>query len=143
GSNAEENHPVAATYIKRAVKRGTTLIVIDPRRPPLARHAAHYVRFKPGTDVAFLNGLMHVILREGMEDPGFIEARTEGFAALKETVERYPPEIVEKITGGPAATTVEVARLYGRARNATPFGGMGISQHPPGTRTARFRVSLR
>src|SRR5207245_340182 len=79
GSNTSENHPVASTFIKQAVRRGTTLIVMDPRRPSLARQAHHYVRFKPGTDVALLNSLMHVVLREGLQDDAFIQARTEGF----------------------------------------------------------------
>src|SRR5712691_2380920 len=95
GSNTTENHPVAATFIKQAAKRGTTLIVIDPRRPDLARNADYYVRFKPGTDVALFNSLMHVILEEGLQDDAFIAARTEGFEALRETVEKYPPELAE------------------------------------------------
>src|SRR5207237_4790060 len=86
GSNTTENHPVAATFIKQAVKRGTTLIVMDPRRPDLARHADYYLRFKPGTDVALFNSLMHVVLEEGLQDDAFIEQRTEGFEALREPV---------------------------------------------------------
>src|SRR5262249_8016537 len=97
GSNTTENHPVAATFIKQAAKHGTTLIVMDPRRPPLADHAHTYVRFKPGTDVALLNGLMHVILAEGLQDDAFIAARTEGIEGLRETVARYTPELVEQI----------------------------------------------
>jgi formate dehydrogenase major subunit len=142
GSNANENHPVAATFFKQAAKRGTTLIVIDPRRPALANHAHYYVRFKPGTDVAFLNGLMHVIIAEGMVDERFIRERTEGFAALKETVRTYTPEVVEKITGVPRDLIVTVARCYGRAKNAIIFWGMGISQHTTGTDNARCLISL-
>jgi len=142
GSNAAENHPVAATFIKQAARRGTTLIVIDPRRPLLARHAHHYVRFKPGTDVALLNGLMHVVLREGLQDDAFIAARTEGFEKLRETVKRYPPEVVERITGVPAATIELIARLYGRTRRGLIFWGMGISQHTTGTDNARALISL-
>jgi formate dehydrogenase major subunit len=142
GSNTTENHPVAATFIKRAAKRGTTLIVADPRRPALARHAHHYLRFKPGTDVALLNGLAHVILAEGLQDDAFIRERTEGFAALRETVAAYSPEVVEKITGIPAPTIVAVARLYGNARAAIIFWGMGISQHTTGTDNARALIAL-
>ena len=142
GSNTTENHPVAATFIKQAAKRGTTLVVMDPRRPPLANHAHHYVRFKPGTDVALLNGMMHVILREGLYDAAFVAARTEGFEALRETVARYTPELVEKITGVPAAKIEEIARLYARARNAILFWGMGISQHTTGTDNARCLIAL-
>ena len=142
GSNATDNHPVAATFFKQAAKRGTKLIVIDPRRPTLANHAHYYVRFKPGTDVAFLNGLMHVIVAEGMVDEQFLRERTEGFEALKETVGTYTPEVVEKITGVPRDLIVTVARLYGRAKNAIIFWGMGISQHTTGTDNARCLISL-
>jgi formate dehydrogenase major subunit len=142
GSNATENHPVAATYIKQAAKRGTTLVVADPRRPSLARQAAHYLRFKPGTDVALLNGLMNVILAEGLHDPAFIAARTEGFEGLRETVAHYPPDVAARITGIPASTILEIARLYGRAKAAIIFWGMGISQHTTGTDNARCLVSL-
>ena len=142
GSNTTENHPVASSYIKQAAKRGTTLIVIDPRRPELARHAHHYLRFKPGTDVALINGLMHVILRDGLQDDSFIRERTEGFDALRETVKHYPPEIASKITGVPADRIEEIARLYGRARRGIIFWGMGISQHTTGTDNARALISL-
>src|SRR5437660_511192 len=102
GANPPEQHPRAAPFFKQAAKRGTTLIVIDPRRPALANHAHYYVRYKPGTDVAFLNGLMHVIIAEGLTDQEFIAQRTEDFEALKATVARYTPELVEKLTGVPA-----------------------------------------
>ena len=142
GSNTTENHPVAATFFKQAAERGTALIVIDPRRPTLADHAKYYVRYKPGTDVAFLNGLMHVILAEDMTDPGFIAERTENFEALKATVEHYTPELVEKLTGVPAEQIRTIARTYGQAKNAMIFWGMGISQHTTGTDNARCLISL-
>jgi formate dehydrogenase major subunit len=142
GSNTTENHPVAATFIKQAAKRGTTLIVMDPRRPDLARNAHHYVRFKPGTDVALFNSLMHVILAEGLQDDAFIAERTEEFEAVRETVKQYPPELAEQITGVPRETIIEVARLYGRAERAIIFWGMGISQHTTGTDNARCLISL-
>jgi len=142
GSNAAENHPVAATFIKEAAKKGTTLIVIDPRRSLLADHADHYVRFKPGTDVALLNGLMHVILRDGLIDESFIRKRTENFADVRKTAGRYPPELVEGITGVPRALIETVAHCYGRARAAMIFWGMGISQHTTGTDNARCLISL-
>jgi formate dehydrogenase major subunit len=142
GSNTTDNHPVAATWIKQAARQGTTLIVMDPRRPEMARYAHHYVRFKPGTDVALLNGLLHVILREGLQDPVFIADRTEGFEGLRETVGHYSPDVVEKITGVPAATVEEIARLYGRSRRSMIFWGMGISQHTTGTDNARCLIAL-
>ncbi len=142
GANPTENHPVAATFIKQAARRGLTLIVVDVRRTGLMRHATHAVQFRPGTDVAFLNGLMHVILEEGLADLDFVRTRTEGFDALAETVRRYPPELVESITGVPAETIRTVARAFGRARNAMIFWGMGISQHTTGTDNARCLISL-
>src|SRR5262249_44152517 len=142
GSNTTENHPVAATFFKQAADRGTKLIVIDPRRPTIADHAQHYIRYKPGTDVAFLNGLMHVIIDEGLTDPTFIEHRTENFTALAETVKQYTPEVVEKLTGVPAEQIRTIARVYGKARNAMIFWGMGISQHTTGTDNARCLISL-
>ncbi|MFN3650931.1 MAG: formate dehydrogenase subunit alpha [Armatimonadota bacterium] len=142
GSNTTENHPVASSFIKQAVRRGTTLIVMDPRRPEMARFAHHYVRFKPGTDVALLNSIMHVILREGLQDDAFIAARTENFEALRETVRHYTPEVAEKITGVPAATIETVARLFGGTRQGIIFWGMGVSQHTTGTDNARGLISL-
>jgi formate dehydrogenase major subunit len=142
GSNTTENHPVAATFIKQAARRGTTLVVMDPRRPEIARNAHHYVRFKPSTDVALFNGMMHIILREGLQDDAFIRERTENFEALQEVVRHYPPEVAEKITGVPAATIEEIARLYGRTRQGIIFWGMGISQHTTGTDNARALIAL-
>ncbi|MBI1813374.1 MAG: formate dehydrogenase subunit alpha [Deltaproteobacteria bacterium] len=142
GSNATENHPVAATFMKAAAKRGSTLIVIDPRRPPLADHADYYLRFKPGTDVALLNGLMHVIIRDRLVNADFVRDRTEGFDALRTTVQHYPPDVVARITGVPADIIETVAGCYGRARGAMIFWGMGISQHTTGTDNARCLISL-
>ncbi len=142
GSNTEDNHPVAATYMKQAVDRGARMIVLDPRRPTIADHATRYVRFKPGTDIALLNGLMHVILREGLQDGGFIESRTERFEVLAPSLERYSPETTSRITGVSVPVIEEVAREYGRARRAMIFWGMGISQHVNGTDNARALISL-
>lgn len=142
GSNTVENHPVAATYFKQAAKQGTTLIVMDPRRPLLANHAHHYVRFKPGTDVALLNAMMHVLLREGLVDQQFIDSRTENFDALRKTIKRYTPKVAEQITGVPRKQIEDVALAYGKARNAMIFWGMGISQHTTGTDNARCLIAL-
>jgi formate dehydrogenase major subunit len=142
GSNTTYNHPVAATFMKQAAKAGTTLIVADPRRPDMADHAHYYVRFNPGTDVAFLNGLMHVIIQEGLYDAQFIEERTEDFDRLRDTVMAYTPQVVSRITGVPEQLIVTVARAYGRAERAMIFWGMGISQHTTGTDNARCLVDL-
>jgi formate dehydrogenase major subunit len=142
GSNTPENHPVAATFIKQAAKRGTTLIVLDPRRTELHRRATYSIQFKPGTDVALLNAMMQVIIAEGLANQSFIAARTEGYAQLAATVAPYTPEVAEKITGVPAAQIRAIARAYGGAKQAIIFWGMGISQHTTGTDNARCLISL-
>ncbi len=142
GSNTEDNHPVAATYMKQAVDRGVRMIVLDPRRPTIADHATRYVRFKPGTDIALLNGMMHVILRDGLQDRDFIARRTERFENLEPFLARYTPEMASRITGVPPSVIEEVAREYGRAERAMIFWGMGISQHVNGTDNARALISL-
>ena len=142
GANPVVNHPVAATWIKNAVRGGTQLIVIDPRRSELARHALHYLPFKPDTDVALLNSLMHVINEEGLVDPAFIAARTEGYDALAANVRAFSPELMAPITGIPAATVREVARLYATSKASMILWGMGISQHVHGTDNARCLIAL-
>jgi len=142
GANPVVNHPVAATWIKNAVKRGTKLILADPRRSELARHATHYLQFKPDTDVALLNAMMHVIVDEGLVDARFIAERTEGFDALKKNVEGFSPEAMAPLCGIPAATIREVARLYATSRGSMILWGMGISQHVHGTDNARCLIAL-
>ncbi len=142
GSNTTANHPVAATFFKEASKRGTKLIVVDPRRPDIADHAAYYCRTQPGTDVAFYNAMMHVIIEEGLVDRAYVEMHTENYEALHETVEKYSPEQVAKVCGVSAETIREVAIQFGRARSAIIFWGMGISQHVHGTDNARCLIAL-
>ncbi|MCK4324811.1 MAG: molybdopterin-dependent oxidoreductase, partial [Armatimonadetes bacterium] len=133
GSNTTECHPVIGAALKRAAQRGVPLIVADPRAIELTQFAAVHLRQKHGTDVALINGLMHVILQEGLEDKEFITERTEGFEKFRATVERYPPELAEKITGVAAEDIVEAARLYGTASAASIIYSMGITQHTTGT----------
>ncbi|MBW1896957.1 MAG: molybdopterin-dependent oxidoreductase, partial [Deltaproteobacteria bacterium] len=103
GSNPAHNHPVVDLRIRRAVSQhGAKLIVVDPRRTELVEYAHLWLRPRPGTDVAWLNGLMHIIIHEGLWDRSYVEARTENFSSVKATVERYNPLLVEKITGIPA-----------------------------------------
>jgi formate dehydrogenase major subunit len=142
GTNATANHPVAATFFKQAAKRGCKLIVVDPHRPRLADHAYRYVRIKPGTDVAFYNGVMHEIVRRGLVDEPFVAARTEGFAALQATLAHYPPAVAAKICGVTPEEIVDVAVTWGGAGAAICFWGMGISQHTHGTDNARCLISL-
>jgi formate dehydrogenase major subunit len=142
GTNTTANHPVAATFFKQARKRGTKLIVVDPRRETMADHADYYCRIKPGTDVAFYNAMMQVIIEEGLVDEAFVAARTENFEALRDTVGQYTPERAAPICGVDAKTIREVARVFGRAKSAILFWGMGISQHVYGTNNARCLISL-
>ena len=142
GSNPTVNHPVAATFIKNAARDGKTLIVMDPRKTDIARHADYYLQFKPDTDVAMLNAIMHSIVKQGLVDKEFIERRTEGYAELEKHLADYSPEKMEKICGIPADTLHEVARVYASSRASIIFWGMGISQHIHGTDNARCLIAL-
>ncbi len=142
GANPTSNHPVAATWIKNAVKRGAKLIVADPRRSDLSRHATHFLQFKPDTDVGFLNAMMHTIVHEGLVNDDFVKTRTIGYEELKRNVANYSPEAMAPVCGIPAATIKEVARLYAKAKSSMIFWGMGISQHIHGTDNARCLIAL-
>jgi formate dehydrogenase major subunit len=142
GSNTTANHPVASSFFKQAKRRGTTLIVIDPRRERIADHADVFCQIKPGTDVAFYNGVMHEIIRLGLVDREFIASRTSNYGALAKTVKEYTPERCEQITGVDADTIRLVARLWGEANAGIIFWGMGVSQHTTGTDNARCLIAL-
>jgi formate dehydrogenase major subunit len=142
GANPTENHPVAATFFKNAVKRGADLIVMDPRGQALKRHATHMLQFKPGRDVAMLNAMLHVIIEEGLHDKQYVQAHTDDFDKLREHVKAYAPEKMAEICGIDAETLRIVARKYARAEAAIIFWGMGISQHIHGTDNARCLIAL-
>ncbi|MDJ0958027.1 MAG: formate dehydrogenase subunit alpha [Arenicellales bacterium] len=142
GSNAAENHPVAATFFKQAAKQGKTLVVIDPRDNPLGRHAKHMLQFNPGTDVALLNGMLNVIVSEGLYNETYIADFAEGFDQLKKHIAEFTPEAMEKICGIEADTMRTVARAYATADRSIIFWGMGISQHVYGTDNARCLIAL-
>jgi formate dehydrogenase major subunit len=144
GANPTVNHPVAATFIKNAVKeRGAKLIVMDPRgQGGLTRHAWRHLAFKPGTDVALLNALLNVIVEERLYDEQYVAGYTEGFEELKERIREFPPERMAPVCGIEAETLREVARLYARSRASLIFWGMGISQHVHGTDNARCLIAL-
>jgi formate dehydrogenase major subunit len=142
GSNPTVNHPVAATWIKNAVKNGTKLIIADPRGTELARHATHVLQFKADTDVAMLNAIMHVIVTEDLVNRDFIRDRTSGYEALAENVKKYSPELMAPVCGIPAETLREVARLYATSKASMILWGMGISQHVHGTDNARCLIAL-
>ena len=142
GANPVSNHPVAATWIKNAVKKGAKLIYADPRRSELSRHATHYLQFKPDTDVALLNAMMHTIVHEGLVNEAFIAERTIGYEDLKKNVEGYSPEAMAPLCGIPAETIKVVARLYATSKASMILWGMGISQHVHGTDNARCLIAL-
>ena len=142
GANPTENHPVAATYFKNAAKRGAILIVMDPRGQALKRHATHMLQAKPGTDVAMLNGILNVIVAEGLYDKQYVQAHTDGFAAFAEHISDFTPEEMAPICGIPADLLRNVARTYARAKSAIIFWGMGVSQHVHGTDNARCLIAL-
>lgn len=133
GSNTTETHPVIGYRVREAVRNGAKLIVADPRDIDLARDAAVHLQQKPGTDVALLNGMLNVIINEGLTDSSFIDKRTEGFDRMKEAVARYTPEYAAEITGVPAVLIREAALAYASAGKATILYTMGITQHTSGT----------
>jgi formate dehydrogenase major subunit len=142
GTNTTANHPVASSFFKQARRRGTKLIVVDPRRERIADHADIYCQIKPGTDVAFYNGVMHEIIRLGLTDREFIAQRTSNYGELAKTVKEYPPERASQICGVDAEVIRTVARLWGEANTAVVYWGMGISQHTTGTDNARCLIAL-
>jgi formate dehydrogenase major subunit len=142
GSNSTANHPVASSFFKQARRNGTTIIYVDPRADKMADHADIYCQLKPGTDVAFYNGVMHEVIRLGLTDDAFIRTRTSNYEALERTVADYPPERAEQITGVPAELIRRVARAWGEASAGIIFWGMGISQHTTGTDNARCLIAL-
>jgi len=142
GSNSTANHPVASSFFKQARRNGTTVIYVDPRADKMADHADIYCQLKPGTDVAFYNGVMHEVIRLGLTDEAFIASRTSNYEALRATVADYPPERAEQICGVPAELIRRVARVWGSARSGVIFWGMGISQHTTGTDNARCLIAM-
>ncbi len=142
GANPTVNEPVAASFLKNAMRKGTKLIVMDPRRSELARTAYRYLQFKPDTDVALLNAMMHVIIEENLVDAKFIAERTLGYAELVKNVAGYSPDLMAPICGVPAETIREVARLYATSSGSMILWGMGISQHIHGTDNARCLIAL-
>lgn len=142
GSNTSENHPLAASFIIEAQRRGGRLLVADPRRIHLSSFADLHLRLRPGTDTALANGLAHVIFQEGLHNRQFIEERTEGFEAFKEAIQDYSPSRVEEITGIPESQLKEAARIYAKAERASILYCMGITQHTAGSDNVRAICNL-
>jgi formate dehydrogenase major subunit len=142
GANPTVNHPVAASFIKNAVARGTKLILADPRRTELQRHAWRTLAFKADTDVALLNALLHTIVEEGLVDEAFVRGRTQDFEQLQQHLKDFSPEAMAPICGVDAATLREVARTFATSRASMILWGMGVSQHVHGTDNARALIAL-
>jgi len=142
GANPTVNHPVGASWIKNAVNNGSKLIVADPRSTDLSNIAHRFLQFKPDTDVAMLNAMMHVIVHEGLVDRDFITSRTVGYEDLVQNVDAYSPEAMAPICGIDAETIKYVARLYAKSRASMILWGMGVSQHVHGTDNARCLIAL-
>ena len=143
GSNTTENHPVLSSYAKRAVtQKGAKMIVVDPRRIKITRFADKWLRQNLGTDVAWINGMIHVIIKENLHAQDYIDSRTEGFEEVKKTVEKYTPEYVEEITGIAAQDLIDAARLYAGAEHGSILYCMGITQHTTGTDNVKSLANL-
>lgn len=133
GSNPSEAHPVIAAKIRQARRKGAGLIVVDPRKTELAAMADVWLRLNPGSDVALLNGLMHIIIRDGLHDTDFIGHCTSGFDALAACVENYSPEKVAAITGVDVVLLEQAAHMYSQSEQAQIFYTLGITEHCWGT----------
>ncbi len=132
GSNTTEQHPVLGIQLRKAVRNGAKLIVADPRTIDLVSHAALHLRQRPGSDIALLNSIMHVLIAEDLYDEAFVSERTEGFEELRETVQRYTPERAEDITNVPADDIRQAARILSANKPASLLYAMGITQHTTG-----------
>ena len=143
GSNTTETHPVISNFLKRAVRQnGAKLVVVDPRRIGMTDFATLWLRQKPGTDVAVFQAMAHVIVEEELYDDDFIANRTEGFSEYMESLEAFTPEWAEGVSGVPAASIREAARIYAKAKRAAIYWGMGISQSTHGTDNTLSLVNL-
>jgi formate dehydrogenase major subunit/formate dehydrogenase alpha subunit len=134
GSNTKENHPIVALKMIKAVRKGARLIVADPRKVPLVRFADLWIQHRPGSDVALLNSMMHVIVKEDLLDRDFIASRTEGFdEEFIKSLDEYTPELGARITGVPKEKIIKAARMYAEASHAGIYYTMGITQHSHGS----------
>lgn len=142
GSNPDINHPVAASFMKGALRRGTKLILVDPREQSLSRFATHHFRIAPGTDVALLSAMTRIVIEEGLYDRDFVAARVENFEALRERVAPFLPDVAARICGIATEEIVAGAHLFASANAAMTFWGMGASQHAFGADNIRSVIAL-
>ena len=142
GTNATEAHPVIGYKMRQAARNGAKMIVCDPRRIDLVDEADHWLQIKPGTDIPLINGMMHIIIKEGLEDKKFVEERTENYEELKAVVENYPPEKAAEMAGISVEDLYAVARLYATTDKAMIFYTLGITEHICGTRNVMSIANL-
>ncbi len=142
GSNATEAHPIIGNKMKRAARNGSKLIVVDPRRTELAEMSHMWLPLNSGSDIALINGLMHIIVKEGWHDKEYIEARCTDFDELLKVIEKYPPKVVTEITGISEEMLYEAAKLYANTRKAGIFYTLGITEHVTGTANVMSLANL-
>jgi formate dehydrogenase major subunit len=142
GVNPTQGHPVVGARIKQAALRGLKLITADPRRIELADYGALHMANRPGTNAALMNGLAHVVVRDGLVDERFVADRTEGYDAVEGLVATYTPESVEEITGVPAADVERAAHLYAEAERSCILWGLGVTEHLYGSEVVQLICNL-
>jgi formate dehydrogenase alpha subunit len=142
GSNTKEAHPVIANRMIKAFRKGAKIIIADPRKVPMVKFSELFLKMHPGSNVALLNGIAHVIVRDGLQNDQFIAEKTEGYEAWKKSLAEFTPEFVADITGIPKDDIVAAAQLYGKSRRAGIFYTMGITQHACGTDNVRAVANL-
>ncbi len=138
GSNTKETHPVIANRMIKAFRKGAKIIIADPRSVPMVKFADIFLRMRPGSDVALLNGIAHIIVGEGLQNDDFIRDRTEGFDAWKQSLRDFTPEKVEGITGVPREQIAQAARTYAKAGTAIIVYSLGLTEHSHGTDPGHF-----
>lgn len=142
GSNATEAHPIIGNKMKKAKRRGAKLIVVDPRKTELAKHAHLWLQLNPGTDIALINGLIHIIVTKGWAHTAFIEERCEGYDGMWAVAQTYTPELVSEITGVPVEQLYAAAELYAKTAKAGIFYTLGITEHVTGTANVMSLANL-
>ncbi len=142
GTNTTEAHPVIGYKMRQAARRGAKLIVIDPRRIELAEESDYWLRLQPGTDIPLLNGLMNIIIKENLQNEVFVRERTENYEVLKDTVAKYTPDYVSRLTGIPEEDLYAVARLYATTDKVMIFYTLGITEHVCGTNNVMSVANL-
>ncbi len=142
GSNTKETHPVIANMMIKAYRNGAKIIVADPRKIAMCRFAHVWLRQRPGTDIALLNSMAHVIIKKGLQNDEFITTHTVGFDEWKRSIEDFTPEVGEKLTGVPKEDIIKAAIIYGSSRRAAIYYTMGITQHSHGTANVNAIANL-